>query len=198
MGVLIAAVFLWNLFLSGPRLYFEMKAELEHKLWETARELDRLRYPQERAVENAKARLRAISLQLGTELRDIRYKIELVRSTRPTPHYSYGFTLPSARWGEHHAKLAEYPALYATVEQAYTGAHRVNEALNMRRTRAGKPDALLGVITDDGLDDAYEAAGRALEALGEPLGDAWETAAQRAAREVTEDILSDFQEPQIE
>jgi hypothetical protein len=198
MGVLIAAVFLWNLVLSGPRLYFAMKAELERKLWETTRELDRFRYPQERTDENAKARLRAISLQMGTELRDIRYKIELVRSTRPTPQYSHGFTLPAARWGEHHANLAEHPALYAAVEQAYTAAHRVNEALNMRRTRAGKPDALLGVIPDDGLDDAYEAAGRALDALGEPPGEAWETAAQRAVRGVTEDILSDLQEPRGE
>lgn len=75
------------------------------------------------------------------------------------------------------------------MERAYTAAHHVNEALQMRRTRAGRSDQIIGVIADDGLDEAYDAAGDALDALGEPRGEVWESGAQRAVRLVTDDIL---------
>jgi hypothetical protein len=138
-------------------------------------------------------RLAALSRQLGTELRDIRHKVEIVQSTRPHPHYSHGFHLPAARWDEFDDELATFPDLYKVVERAYTAAHHVNEALEMRRTRARKPEQTLGVIKDDGLDEAYEAAGDALDALEEPRGEVWETAAGRAVRLVAEDVMNDLQ-----
>jgi len=128
--------------------------------------------------------------QIGTELRDIRHKIEIVRSTRPSPHYSQGFQLPGARFDEYDEVLAEHPELYPIVERAYTAAHHVNEALDMRRTRA-KPGWTIGVIAEDGLDAAYDAAGEALDALGEERGPVFESDYQRAVREVTEDVMSD-------
>lgn len=138
-------------------------------------------------------RLGAIARQLGTELRDIRHKIEIVKSTRPHPHYSHGFQLPAFRWDELDDELASYPALYRKMEGAYTAAHHVNEALMMRRTRAGEGKTI-GVIPDDGLDEAYEAAGEALDELGESRGRVWESGSQRAVRLVTEDILRDADE----
>ena len=138
------------------------------------------------------ARLAASKLQLGTELRDIRHKIEIVKSTRPHPHYSDPFRLPAARWDEYDEVLAADPELYRTVERAYTASHHVNEAVQMRRTRA-KPGQTLGVIGEDGLDAAYEAAGLALDALGEDRGDVWESGVGRATREVTEVLLDDYE-----
>jgi hypothetical protein len=130
------------------------------------------------------------SRQIGTELRDIRHKIEIVRATRPTRHYGAGFRLPGARWDEYDEVLAANPALYATVERAYTAAHHVNEAVDMRRTRA-KPGMTLGVIAEDGLDEAYDAAGDALDALREPRGEPFESDYDRAVRLVTEDVVRD-------
>jgi hypothetical protein len=122
---------------------------------------------------DAQAKLSGAKLQLGTELRDIRHKIEIVRSTRPHPHYSEGFGLPAYRWDEYDELLAvQDPELYAVVELAYTTAHHVNSAIDMRRTRAGA-GITIGVIDEDGLDAAYDAAGYALDALGEPRGEVW-------------------------
>jgi hypothetical protein len=95
------------------------------------------------------------------ELRDIRHKIEMVRSTWPNPHYSHGLRLSGARWDEYDELLASNPELYAAVERAYVAAHHVNEALAMRETRA-RPGQTLGVIPDDGLDEAHAAAGERL------------------------------------
>ena len=131
-----------------------------------------------------------IARTLGTELRDIRHKIDLARSTRPTPHYSHEFALPDQRWGETAQALAARPDLYAVVERAYVAAHHVNDVMRLRRTRAA-PHVTLGIRSDDGLDDAYEAAGAALDALGEPRGDTYETPGQRAVRGVVEDLLDD-------
>jgi hypothetical protein len=115
-------------------------------------------------------RLKIVVPQFGTELRDIRHKIEIVRSTRPHPHYSDGFQLPNARWDEYDEILAASPDIYRVVERAYTAAHHVNSALDMRRTRANAGQTI-GVIPEDGLDAAYDAAGEALDALGEPRGE---------------------------
>jgi hypothetical protein len=130
--------------------------------------------------------------QIGTELRDIRHKIEIVRSTRPSPHYSHGFRLPNARFDEYDEILAEDPELYPIVERAYTKAHHVNEALDMRRTRAN-PGQTIAVIPDDGLDAAYDASGEALDALGEERGEPFETEADRAVRMVAEDIAAEIE-----
>jgi hypothetical protein len=61
----------------------------------------------------------AIKRQLGTELRDIRHKIEIVKSTQPTPQYSHGFRLPNARFDEYRERLAEDAELYPVIEKAY-------------------------------------------------------------------------------
>jgi hypothetical protein len=131
--------------------------------------------------------------QIGSELRDIRHKIEIVKSTRPHPHYSDMFRLPGARWDEYDEVLAKDPALYRIVEAAYTAAHHVNEAVDMRRTRAGE-GVTVAVIPDDGVDAAYDTAGEALDALGEERGPVWETEASRAVRVVTEDILQEIED----
>jgi len=62
-------------------------------------------------------------------------------------------------------------------------------------TRAGVGKTV-GVIADDGLDEAYDAAGVALDALGESRGEPWETGAQAAVRAVTEDIQREWEEKQ--
>lgn len=128
-----------------------------------------------------------VSKVLGTELRDIRHKIELVRATRPNS-YSQEFELPFARWDEGASKLAASPELYEVVESAYTAARHVVDTFRIRRSRADF-GVTIGVHQEDGLDEAYELAGKALDALGEPRGTPWESASARAVREVTEDLM---------
>lgn len=140
--------------------------------------------------DSTERRLHVAALQLGTELREIRHRIEMVHTTRPTPHYGDGFRLPAYRWDEYDEVVAENPDLYRVVERAYVAAHHVNEALQMRRARAGQ-GRLLCVIPDDGLEAAYEAAGGALDALGEPRGEVWESSVGRTVRQVTEDLIRD-------
>ena len=178
-GILVALVFVWNLVQAPYRVYKAMEDELRETNWGLETELQRYRHPESQAAALREARLRQAALPLGTELRDIRHKIDIVRSTRPHPHYSHGFRLPGARWNDHHRFLAgDHADLYAIVECAYTASHHVNEALQMRETRAGAGKTL-AVIPDDGLDEAYDAAGLALDALGESRGDPWVAEGQR-------------------
>lgn len=142
------------------------------------------------------AALRAAFLPLGTELRDIRHKIEIVKSTRPHPHYSHGFQLPGPRWDEFYGLISrEAPELYPVIEAAYTAAHHVNTALDMRRTRA-TPGATIGVTSEEDLDGAYKAAGLALDAIGEPRGKVWQSEVDRAVGLVAGDIALDRRERQ--
>lgn len=192
--VLIALVFIWNLARAPYRVYRAMKSELQEANWKLVEELRGYRWPEQQEADLRKTKLHNTALPLGTELRDIRHKIELVKSTRPNPHYSRGFRLPGARWDEYDDFLAkDWPDLYPVIERAYTAAHHVNEALNMRETRAGGTTTL-GVIPDDGLDEAYEAAGEALDALGEPRGEPWKTKAQAAVQVVADDIQRELEE----
>jgi hypothetical protein len=151
-----------------------------------------VRVERDSLAEDRAMRLARFSRLFGTELREIRRKIEMVKAMGPTPHYSHGFQLPGTRWDEYDEALTEFPQLYEIVERAYTAAHHVNEALGFRRTRASTPTTTIGVGPDDGLDDAYDAAGEALDALGEARGEIWETAADRAARLVTADIVREL------
>jgi hypothetical protein len=115
---------------AGQRFGDQLNSVLESDLFADVRHLDGLRFAQ----ADEKRKLSGASKQLGTELRDIRHKIEVVRSTRPQPHYSRDFRLPAARWDEYDALLAtSKPDLYPLVEAAYTAAHRVNEHLEFRR-----------------------------------------------------------------
>jgi hypothetical protein len=123
-------------------------------------------------------------LPLATELRDIRRKIEKVKSMA-RPVYWDGFRLPGARWDEYHKALATRPELYKAVERAYVLANDVNEAVQHRRTVSEA--RRIGPNPTDGLDEAYEAAGEALDALNQPRGEPFETPTQKAAREIIED-----------
>ena len=111
-------------------------------------------------------------------------------AARAHPHYSHEFTLPTARWDEYGDVLAGSLELFREVEPAYAAVAHVHAALEMRRTRAN-PGQTLGVIGEDGLDDAYEKAGAALDALGEERGPVWQNAVDRAIAGVVEDIVSD-------
>jgi hypothetical protein len=220
LALAVASVFVWNLLLAPARLHIALKDELakiksDAKLalkaaedradaaeFESNERLGELRIVIEevKGVRKELERLQrsekedkisTLARQIGTELRDIRHKIEIVRATRPNPHYSHGFQLPGARWDEYDEVLAEDAKLYGIVERAYTAAHHVNEALDMRRTRAGE-GVTVGVLPDDGVDAAYDAAGEALDALGQERGPVWETEADRAVRLVAEDIVQEL------
>ena len=197
VGGLVAFTGLWFVFqlaLAPARLDFDGRRELKDQADQFTAFLGH-----KRAIDRAYGSniapvpsLAAASRQIGTELLDIRHKIEMVKSTRPHPHYSHGFRLPGARWDEYAALLADDPKLYGAVERAYVAAHHVNEALAMRETRA-KPEQTLGVISDDGLDAAYDAAADALDALGEFVPEPWESGVDRSVRLVTEDALREFE-----
>lgn len=132
--------------------------------------------------------LAAIQRQLGTELRDILRKVEMVKALDP-PSYSPAFQLPAARFGEYQGRLAELPELYEVIERAYTAAHHVNSVLDGRRGRLRDARAIMRVSPAERLDDAYEAAGIALDAMGESRGEPFETAVDRSARLVLEDLV---------
>jgi hypothetical protein len=193
-GILIALVFIWNLVRAPYRVFRAMKSELLEENYKLEKELRGYRWPEQQEAELRKAKLRSAALPLGTELRGIRHKIEMVKSTRPNPHYSHGFRLPGARWDQYDSFLAsDWPDLYPVIERAYTAAHHVNEALQMRETRAG-PGKTIGVRADDGLDEACEAAGAALDALGQERGEPWQTKAQAAVQTVVDDIEREWKE----
>jgi hypothetical protein len=63
----------------------------------------------------------------------------------------------------------------------------------MRETRAGAGKTI-GVIADDGLDEAYDAASVALHALGQPRGEPLQTKAQAAVQMVVDDIQREWEE----
>jgi hypothetical protein len=138
MGILIALVFIWNLARAPYRVYRAMKSELQEANYKLEDELKGYRWPEQQEAELRKTKLRSAALPLGTELRDIRHKIEVVKSTRPNPHYSHGFRLPGARWDQYDSFLAkDWPDLYPVIERAYTLAHHVNEALQVARSQSG-------------------------------------------------------------
>jgi hypothetical protein len=67
---------------------------------------------------------------------------------------------------EYDDELSAWPDLYAEVGKAYTAADHFNTALDIRRTRAN-PGQTIGVKSDEDIDGVYEAAGHALDVLGE-------------------------------
>jgi hypothetical protein len=152
-----------------------------------------VRVERDALIEDEAKRLARVSRLFGTELREIRRRIEMAKAMAPTPHYSHAYHLPGARWDEYDDLLAAFPELYDVIERAYTAAHHVNEALDFRRTRASSPTQTLGVMPDERLEAAYDAAGEALDALDEPRGEVWETEAQRAARLVAEDVARELE-----
>jgi len=80
--------------------------------------------------------------------------------------------------------------LFRQVEPAYAAVTHLHAALEMRRTRA-RPGQTLGVIPEDGLDAVYDAAGSALDALGEEHREVWLSDIDRAVAGVVEDLMSE-------
>ena len=149
-----------------------------------------------RVASAAKARaseedLASAALLLGTELNAIRHDIELARARKPAS-FSREFRLPGARWDQYNEALSKHPELYATVGKAYIAAHHVNRCLEIRENQNLRAWTF-GILPDDGVDEAYESAEEALKALGIEPEEPWETAAARAVRAVTEDVLRDLE-----
>jgi hypothetical protein len=151
------------------------------------------RVSRDAATRKSAEDLARAAILLGTELNAIRHNIELARSRNP-PSYSREFRLPAARWDEHDETLADHPELYGKVGKAYTAAYHLNQSLEIRENQS-LCAWTFGVIPDDGLDDAYDSAGEALRALGLEPKEPWMSAADRAVRAVTEDVLRDLNEP---
>jgi hypothetical protein len=157
-------LFLWEFIAAPVRIVADLRNELTER---DEQYVNFLRHQKQIAgrygsnVMPLPPSLPAVARQLATELRDIRHKIEIVRIAA---QYAEVFQLPAARWDEYDGLLAEHPDLYAVVERAYTAAHHSNEVVAMRRSRA-KPGMTIGVIDEDGLAEAYEAAQEALDAL---------------------------------
>jgi hypothetical protein len=133
----------------------------------------------------------AIRVELGTELRDIRRKIEKVKGMEVQIYWE-GFELPAARWHEYDEVLALEAELYAKVEAAYVAANDVNEAVRYRRSINRVPGRNIGANPTDGLDRAYEAAGYALDALVQLRGEPWRTPTQEAAQAIIEDAREEL------
>ena len=124
------------------------------------------------AAESSKE-IRTVAHILGTELRDIRRKIERAKADDP-PRYPFGFKLPTGGFTEYRAVLAQDDHVYKIVAGAYTAAHRVNERLDERESRRRPGNRLRSeVLPEDGLDAAHGAAGEALDVLGEPHDEAF-------------------------
>lgn len=181
--VVMVVLLLWCLLRAPLQLAVENLAEANARIATLVGEL---------ATATAKAssfddRLAVARARLGAELRETRHRIEIVRSTRPHPHYSHQFALPTLQWQEHGDVVAGSLELYRAVEPAYAAVAHVEAVLDMRRTRAG--NGTLGVIGEDRLDELYDAAGAALDALGEERGDVWQSGIDRAVAGVVEGLL---------
>jgi len=144
-------------------------------------EADKQELRRELEAATANRQVDAIAAILGTELRDIRTKIERVKSTKPAS-YPFGFQLPAARFTEYESVLAKDRRIYEVVSRAYTAAHHVNEMLNARESRRREGNRQpLAAIPEDGLDEAHGAAGEALDVLGEPHNQPFRTGSERSA-----------------
>ena len=71
---------------------------------------------------------------MGTELRDIRLKIERIKAATPAI-YPSGFRFPGRQFTEFQNLLSAHPEVYEKVERAYTAAHNVNEVLDLKRPK---------------------------------------------------------------
>jgi hypothetical protein len=186
IGVLVATAAVWSLVRAPVQVARDELVAANAKIAELTGVVEELTT----RVNEHDNRLAISQLQLGHELREIIHRIEIVRGTRPHPHYSHEFALPTTRWDEYGDVLAGSLELFREVEPAYAAVAHVHAALEMRRTRAN-PGQTLGAIDEDGLDDAYRNAGAALDALGEERGPVWQNAVDREIAGVADDIVSD-------
>ena len=187
LGALVVGTYLWSLFRAKRHLMRDELVEANGRIAELTADVDELNTK----VGAFADRLAVTRVQLGVELRAMRHRIEIVRSTRPHPQYSHGFALPTTRWDDHGNVLAGSLELFRAVEPAYAAVTHLHGVLEMRRTRAGNPTQQLAVIAEDRLDDVYDKAGVALDALGEERGEVWQSDYDRAVSGVVEDLLSD-------
>ncbi len=110
--------------------------------------------------------IHAANMLLLTELETTAARIEMVRMTRPHPHYSENFSLPTTQWQTFGSVLANNsPGLFRVLATAYKAIQWVNDAQIMRKTRQGGSRLTLAVIDDDRLDDAQTATAAAISAL---------------------------------
>jgi hypothetical protein len=177
--------------MEGTRELQQERSELRNRVAVLTNELNELRPDLEMAHAKLEAKpIDDVAPLFGTELRDIRTKIERVKATNP-PSYPPVFQLPGACFTKYGPVLAERRKdLYAIVERAYAAAHHVNENVRTRQVRAGA-HMLLGAISEDGLDEAHGLAGEALDALQQAHNEPVESSLRRAAREVLEDMTGD-------
>jgi len=186
VGALVATMYVWSLLRAPLLIARDGLADAYLRVAELTDDATEL------AAKTAafEDRLSVARTQLGVELREIRHRIEIVRGTRPHPHYSHDFALPTVRWHAHGDVLAGSLELFRQVEPAYAAVTHLHAALEMRRTRA-RPGQTLGVIPEDGLDAVYDAAGSALDALGEEHREVWLSDIDRAVAGVVEDLMSE-------
>lgn len=186
VGALVVTMYVWSLLRAPLHIARDDLADARVRIAELTD------YAIELATKAAafEDRLSVARIQLGVELREVRHRIEIVRGTRPHPHYSDDFALPTARWQAHGDVLAASLELFRQVEPAYAAMTHVHAALEMRRTRA-RPGQMLGVIPEDGLDAVYDATGSALDALGEEHGEVWQSGIDRAVAGVVQDLMSE-------
>jgi hypothetical protein len=156
----------------------------------SASELEAAELRRALAARSSSDRIRGVAAMVGTELRDIRIKIERVKAMNPVV-YPFGYQLPANRFAEYETILADDRGVYDVVSRAYTAAHHVNEMLVAResRRRPGNRQQL-AAIPEDGLDEAHAAAGEALDKLGEDHNEPFRIAAQKAALGIIQDAVA--------
>jgi hypothetical protein len=116
-------------------------------------------------VPTSGAEFQAARLLVLGELETTANRIDMVRLTRPHPHYSYNFSLSTTQWETYGKVLASSPDGFRVLARAYKAIQWVNDAQAMRRTRQGTSQVPLAVIEDDHLDEAETATAAAIAAL---------------------------------
>jgi len=117
-------------------------------------------------VPTSSAEFHAARLLVLGELETTANRIDMVRMTRPHPHYSHNFSLSTTQWEAYGKVLAgSSPDVFKVLARAYSAIQWVNDAQVMRRTRQGASQVPLAVIEDDHLDDAERATAAAIAAL---------------------------------
>jgi hypothetical protein len=117
-------------------------------------------------IPTSSAEFHAARLLVLGELETTANRIDIVRMTRPHPHYSYNFSLSTTQWEAYGKVLAgSSPDVFKVLARAYNAIQWVNDAQVMRRTRQGASQVPLAVIEDDHLDDAERATAAAIAAL---------------------------------
>ena len=189
--ILPVAIFVGRLPAAPFRQRNDARAQVHRQHHESLVREHALRDEIKELVERGENEFQTVAMLFGTELRDIRTKIEKVTAVEQPAVYPPGFALPAYQWAKYDKTIAGKPDAYKVVERAYTTAHQFNEGLRARelRTRAGMSVPPI-VTPEDGLDDIHRAVGEALDALGQLHNEPYRSAAQRAAAVLLEDAVA--------